>query len=513
MTSESSPLSSPAAGADLLDTVATLFSALSEPYLVVDLERVEVVFANAPARDYLVGDADQGFGLEELFPPEWDDERRRNELSESGETMSPVEWYTAMIGGGRWLRLEPALGLPRSRYAFRLRDVTEARDAADRRQRQRATRERDERFETAGRIAGALAHKFNNLLAVVLNNADLIAESDTLDDQGRDDLAQIRGAAAEAAALSRRLLLFGRSDLSKPAFIDVRSGLHELTDRISQNDSRHIEVRFEGEPGATIWAHPGQWEVAMTAIIDNALEASRHDDKVVVRVSDVDLPVGNVHNLPAGEYVGIEVEDDGDGMKVGVADRALEPFYSTKGDLGVGLGLSIAYKIATSFGGHVGIETMLGSGTTITMLLPRHTDPESEPDDDPRDATDVDVTGSTILVVEDEPGVLRAVQRILVAHGFNLLTATNGEEALKVFEEYEDAIDLLLTDVVMPGMSGVQLAKKVMRRDESIRVLYMSGYTESALSLDQLVAGKSDLILKPFTASDLLEVIEDHLSQ
>ncbi len=147
-------------------------------------------------------------------------------------------------------------------------------------------------------------------------------------------------------------------------------------------------------------------------------------------------------------------------------------------------------------------------------LLPNDDDSEQPPVDiQKRDDQDAAVESPTILVVEDEPGVLRAVRRILSAHGYNLLTAQSGDEALEVVAAHEGAIDLLLTDVVMPGMSGVQLAKKVMRHLSDVRVLYMSGYTESALSLDQLVAGKTDLILKPFTASDLLEVIEFHLGR
>lgn len=491
--------------------LSALITTLPDPLIIVELSTAAIVDWNDQAQTFFA--TAELPRLSDYSPPSWGAQRLTEELAAAADKHAPLEWYDSDWRGGGWIRLDPCLRLDDERALFRVRDITQSKRDSHRRNRLRNGLERAERFDAAERIAGAVAHDFNNLLAIILNNAELLADSLELDGVASEDLAQIRQAASDASQISQKLLLFGRRDLEKPLFVDAAPTLREIVDEMADEHGRQIDGDF-GDQTVFVWVHEGQWREAVQAIVRNALEVTDPDGDVTLQLSVVEIPHGNVHNLAVGEYVRIECSDDGPGMSTPVASRALEPFFTTKSKLGSGLGLSIAYRIATSFGGQIEIETMEGTGTTVTMLLPKHDERGEEiADSELGDERSEDISGATILVVEDEPGVLRAVQRILTAHGFHLLTATNGAEALEVFEGHDGTIELLLTDVVMPGMSGVQLAKKLMRRDESVRVLYMSGYTESALSLDQLVAGKTDLILKPFTATDLLEVIGSHLSQ
>jgi signal transduction histidine kinase/CheY-like chemotaxis protein len=409
------------------------------------------------------------------------------------------------------LRCPPVVELDRL-VLVRLADVTLETAALKRHQKLKSTLARAERFDAVGRMAGVLAHEFNNLLAVILNHSELLAEDAKLTGESREDILQIREAALEGADFTKRLLMFGRNDLAKPAFVPVLQSVQSVVARFNASQETDVSTHVEIDAAATVWVHPGHWEESLRHLMANAIEAGgTHSPQV--RVRSVILEPENASGLAGGQYVKVTVTDDGRGMSTDIASRAVEPFFTTKSRLGSGLGLSLAYSVATSFGGEIAIDTEDGEGTSVTMFLPEHVDaPETTPAETSETATTERADVSTILVVEDEPGVLRAVQRILSAHGYELLVASSGAEALEVIEQYEGTIDLLLTDVVMPGMSGVQLAKRVLRKRSDIRILYMSGYTESALSLDQLVAGKTDLILKPFTATDLLEVIDLHLA-
>jgi signal transduction histidine kinase len=485
-------------GVQTVEAWSALVGRLGECHVVVSLDDGRIVAANAPCRGLLL----------DVTGAEAVDQNLLERIRNSADQLESFGFRSER--DDRYLRVTPIVRLD-DVVVVRVDDVSREHAHALRRQTLRTNLERAERFDVAGRVAGAMAHEFNNLLAVILNHADLLATDDSLSSESSEDVGQIREAALEAAGLTKKLLLFGRNDMAKPTFVSLRASLERIAEECERECGTAIELEHGIDDDATIWVHPGQWDEAIRHLLQNALEASEGESPRV-RTESVELAAGNDFGLAHGRYATVAIEDEGSGMTEAVARRAFEPFFSTKERTGAGLGLSLAYGIATGFGGHATIDSTSGEGTTVTLFLPQHDDsPVQENEEDAPARVRGDASTKTILVVEDEPGVLRAVQRILSANGYKLLVAKSGSEALEIVESYEGDIDLLLTDVVMPGMSGVQLAKRVMCEIDEIKILYMSGYTESALSLDQLVAGKTDLILKPFTATDLLEVIEMYL--
>jgi two-component system cell cycle sensor histidine kinase/response regulator CckA len=376
-------------------------------------------------------------------------------------------------------------------------DITERRRSAEERAELEHRLAQAQRLESVGQLAGGVAHDFNNLLSVILTCVGFATRELPDDHPVRDDVEEIGRAADRAAALTRQLLMFSRREVVKPEVLDVGGLLRDLERLLNRTLSERIALRITVGPGLLpVLADRAQLEQVLVNLAVNARDAMPDGGTLAIAVAGV------------SDGVRITVVDDGTGMLEEVRDRAFEPFFTTKDPgQGTGLGLATVHGIVTDSGGTVDIESAPGKGTSVTIFLPgcreqvRSPEPPAEPGEH-APAT------ARVLVVEDQEPVRRQACRILAAHGYEVTEAPGGEEALAGWE----AVDVLVTDVVMPGMTGQQLAQVAVERNPNLRVVYMSGHTEDVLVRNGARAGNLAFVQKPFTRATLLRAVEDALT-
>jgi hypothetical protein len=411
-----------------------------------------------------------------------------------------------------------------------IRDVTERVEAQHERDRMEAQLERDrlerqlhqsQRLESLGQLAGGVAHDFNNLLAAILNYASFVDEEITAEIALRpayesarlsavlDDVSQIGAAAERAARLTHQLLAFGRREVIKPEIIDFNAIVGEVDGLLRTTIGEHVELITRCAIDLErVLADRGQMEQVLLNLAVNARDAMPTGGTLIIDTENFtvdDAYAARDPRLQAGPHVRLRVVDTGTGMDRDTIERAFEPFFSTKPkEKGSGLGLATVYGIVNQAGGMVDLDSTVGTGTTITILLPSVMSPLALPDA-PRTNTRRSHGGETILVVEDEDLVLDVASRILSRHGYRVLAARGGIEALELISGHHGTIHLLLTDVVMPGLTGKQVAERVTELLPKIRVLYMSGYPEAVITSQGVVQRGIHLVSKPFVAADLLD--------
>ncbi|SDT60287.1 PAS domain S-box-containing protein [Actinoplanes derwentensis] len=392
------------------------------------------------------------------------------------------------------------------------RDVTAAKEAAER---QRAVEERTnqaQRMESLGRLAGGVAHDFNNILAIIVNYTDFAAEEAAGNEALESDLKHVRIAADRAINLTRQLLTFTRGDTIQPQDVDLNAGIGEVHAMLARTIGEHINL-IEVPSGHPVVVHadPGQIQQVLLNLAINARDAMPDGGTLVLEADITDLDGGELDMqppLPAGTYARLLVSDTGEGMTADVVARIFEPFYTTKPrGQGTGLGLATVYGIVAESGGSLNVYSEPGVGTTFRIYLPLVTTTGAGlPATLRRDAPPPG-DGRTVLVVEDEPALARVVTRILSNAGYHVLTATGGPEALHLFTQHD--CDVLLTDVIMPEMSGRRLAELLHEAVPTLPVLYMSGYSNGLLGTTHVLDGDIAFIEKPFTAHDLLHKIAE----
>jgi PAS domain S-box-containing protein len=387
------------------------------------------------------------------------------------------------------------------------RDITAAKEAAER---QRALQERTnqaQRMESLGKLAGGVAHDFNNILAIIANYTDF-AIDETADRPGvQADLRQARTAVDRATNLTRQLLTFTRGDAIQPQDVDLNTALAEVLAMLERTIGEHITLlAVPSTPPPTVHADPGQIQQILLNLAINARDAMPEGGTIVLEANTATLDGDELNMqppLPGGTYARLLVSDTGEGMAPDVAARIFEPFFTTKPHgKGTGLGLATVYGIVTEAGGSVNVYSELGIGTTFRIYLPLVAASGAVSTTGPEMAAPARGDGRTVLVVEDESVLARVVARILTGGGYRVLTATNGPQALDLFDRY--GCDLLLTDVIMPEMSGRRLAELITARRPDLPVLYMSGYSNGLLGTTHILDEDIAFIEKPFTAADLL---------
>ncbi|HWQ15764.1 MAG TPA: ATP-binding protein [Roseiflexaceae bacterium] len=389
------------------------------------------------------------------------------------------------------------------------RDITE-------RKRLEAQLLQAQKMEGIGRLAGGVAHDFNNLLTAIIGNAQLALESLPADHEARAEVAEIAGAAFRASALTRQLLAFARRQIIEPHVIDLNQlvlGMDALLRRLIGEDIELVTM-----PGPALWsvrADPGQIEQVIVNMAVNARDAMPRGGKLTIETRNValDQAYARQHlSVVPGSYVLLAVSDTGEGMDEQVRERIFEPFFTTKEQgRGTGLGLATCYGIVKQHGGYIWVYSEPGHGTSFKIYLPRADEPaEGLPHaEEPRAALH---GGETILLVEDEAAVRALAARVLRAQGYTVLEAAHPDEALAIAAvQPAGSIHLLLTDVVMPGMSGRALAEELLRRSPGIKALFISGYTDNAIvhhgRLDPGVA----FLPKPFAPATLARRVREIL--
>jgi PAS domain S-box-containing protein len=382
------------------------------------------------------------------------------------------------------------------------------------------------RLESLGQLAGGVAHDFNNLLAAILNyvafvskEIDLELEARPIDARARltavlSDVAQIGAAAERAADLTHQLLAFARREVRNLEVLDINDIVGEVESLLRRTLGEHVTLVTRGAHDLkAVRADRGQMEQILLNLAVNARDAMPNGGTLTIFSENftVDDEYAALHPVvDAGSYVRVRVTDTGAGMDRETLDRAFEPFFSTKPkDKGTGLGLATVYGIVSQTGGLVELRSELGAGTMVTILFPSVAAALIEAD--PPRPVERHRAEETILVVEDEELVLDVASRILMQHGYHVLMARSGTEAFEIINEYRGTIDLLLTDVVMPGITGKEVAERVAVLRPGIRVLYMSGYPESVVASQGVVDQAIRLLSKPFKAVDLLDHVREVL--
>lgn len=366
-----------------------------------------------------------------------------------------------------------------------------------------------QKMEAIGRLAGAVAHDFNNLLTVILSTTHLLLESAPTDDPlWRQDLEAIEGAAHSAARLTGQLLAFSRRQPHDPRALDLNVTLGEMAGMLRRLIGEAVTLTFEpAAKTAPVFADATQMEQVVMNLVVNARDAMPTGGRIAVRTELVELTrTGEVNGLSAGSYVALSVQDTGVGMDAETQARMFEPFFTTKPvGRGTGLGLATVFGIVQQAHGGIAIASRPGAGTRMTVYLPRHA-AGSRGDADHTIAEPVRCSG-VVLLVDDEPMVLESTRRILARCGYTVVVAPGGAEAVRALDGGV-AVDLVLTDVVMPGMGGLELAKHVARFAPALPVLFMSGHAEDLPSMRDLMADGCTFLQKPFDPHTLVAAVQ-----
>jgi len=369
-----------------------------------------------------------------------------------------------------------------------------------------------QKMEALGQLAGGVAHDFNNLLTVIEGYGQTLHDEWPDQEQGRRDLAEILRASGRAKVLTHRLLAFSRKQVVRPTQVDLSTTIRDLTRMLASVIGENIELDLQLGVVPPVIADAGQIEQVVLNLAVNARDAMPFGGRLTIRTDRavMDTPAARARGLDPGEYAALVVSDTGSGMTADVQERIFEPFFTTKEvGKGTGLGLSTVYGIVKQSSGHIEVSSEPGKGTTFRVHLPRGAGkPWEAAPERPSPARGAE----TVLLVEDERMVRDLASRVLRGHGYRVLLASNATEALQVAREHAGEIDLLLTDVVMPGLPGPELAARLETVRPGLRVLYMSGYADDSVARLGAEEGIS-FLPKPFSGQALAARVREVLDQ
>src|SRR5438034_1467237 len=357
-----------------------------------------------------------------------------------------------------------------------------------------------------------LFRSFNNVLTAVLGSTELLLLDTPPGAAKREELEIIREAATHAQDLIRQLLAFSSRQALKPVVLDVNHLVKNVGKMLRRLIGENIELTTEPAPDVdSVCADPGQLEQVLVNLVVNARDAMPQGGRLTIATSNLAVAAGAVP-VPPGRYVVLRVTDTGAGMDAATLERAFEPFFTTKPrGKGTGLGLATVYGIVRQSGGHVDVESTPGAGTTFRIYLPRVTEEAEAGVERPVAAP---ARGAeTVLVVEDDERVRVLARKVLEQAGYTVLVAAGGKEALAAAEGHDGPIDLLMTDVVMPEMSGRTLTRRLAQRHPGLKVLYMSGYSDEDIAQHGVFEAGIPFLKKPFTPSLLTQKLRDALAR
>jgi signal transduction histidine kinase/ActR/RegA family two-component response regulator len=386
-------------------------------------------------------------------------------------------------------------------YEGTVEDITERRNLEDQfRQAQK--------MEAIGQLAGGVAHDFNNLLTAILGHAEFLRLDLPADGPHQEDVEEIRNAVGRATALTRQLLAFSRRQVLEPLRLDLNTVITDLNRMLRRVLPENIELITALLPGVRpVLADPVQLERVLLNLVVNSRDAMPEGGKLTLETANVDLSERYLEShqvVEPGRYSVLIVSDTGEGMTPEVQRRVFEPFYTTKEQgKGTGLGLASVYGIVKQSSGYIWVYSEPSKGTTFKLYLPS-VEKGSTGDAAPAAVRTGEVDGTeTILLVEDDDVVRKLTRDVLERHGYSVLVASNGTRALEQVEGHKGAVDLLITDVIMPEMGGPDLARRLAGIHPSSRVLFMSGYAPGAIVHHGVLESGAPFLPKPFTPDDL----------
>jgi two-component system cell cycle sensor histidine kinase/response regulator CckA len=374
-----------------------------------------------------------------------------------------------------------------------------------------------QKMDAVGQLAAGIAHDFNNLLTAIVGYTEMVFLTLDAGDGRRDELQEVTKAAQRAAALTRQLLAFSRRQILQPTVLDVNALVADVQKLLRRTIPENIDLQLDLNQVAPVRADGGQLEQVLLNLAINAGDAMPSGGELRLVTGTVDVDDALAHRrfpMPAGRYVRLTVNDTGTGMTPEVQARIFEPFFSTKErGKGTGLGLATVYGIVKQSDGYIWVDSHLGRGTAFEIYLPAVQAPLELIPQVPS-AVNAIIGSQTVLVAEDDGAVRRLTRDILTKHGYTVLDARDGDEALALARRHAGAIHLLIADVVMPGLSGRELAERLMVDRPAIRVLYTSGYSENMMVRAgfERVESELPLLTKPFLPADLLRRVAQTLA-
>jgi len=496
-----------------------LFENASDLIATVDLdERLTAVNEAFARRLGYTQDELIGRPIREFVPPEWHEQLEQAGQGKLSHQVEATTYEHELVArDGHRIPVEVASrvveeeGRPVGIQAI-------CRDLGDR---QRADKlegqlRQAQRLESVGKLAGGIAHDFNNLLTLISGYTEALLEQ--ADPASAAELAEIAAAATRATTLTRQLLAFSRRQVLQPQVIDLNAIVNGMTPMLSRLIGADIELAAPLDPELDpVLADPGQIEQVLLNLVVNARDAMPSGGRLTIETGNVELDDAYIEQHPEasrGRHAMLAVTDTGTGMAPGIIAQVFEPFFTTKPvgsgtGLGLGLGLSTVYGIAKQSGGSIWIYSEPGKGSSFKVYLPAVQAP-SMVELRPQKPALVPNGTETILLVEDEQALRALTARMLALRGYSVITAETPDEALDLLVEHNQMIDLLLTDLVMPGMDGRELAQRITRKAATVRVLFMSGYADQSVNRN----GGLDLasfLEKPFSAADLARKVRDVL--
>jgi len=368
-----------------------------------------------------------------------------------------------------------------------------------------------QKLEAIGRLSGGVAHDFNNLLGVILGYCEELQKHIPVEDPYREAVDEIQHAGKRAASLTQQLLAFSRKQVLEPQPLDLNTIVDEAGKMLERLIGEDILLEIIRAPNiGTVKADRSQIERVILNLAVNARDAMPRGGKVIFETADVELDetIPTVHPCVApGPYVMLKVSDTGCGMDAELQSHIFEPFFTTK-EQGTGLGLATVYGVVKQSGGYISVESELGKGTTFKIYLPRISQPAAKIDEIEPSEKNIR-EHRTVLLVEDEQALRKLTRKTLLDAGFTVLEAKDAFEAIEIAKHKETHIDLLLTDVIMPGMSGRALAEELSPKRPEMKVIYMSGYSDGVIAKHGVIEAELAILRKPFSRDELMKSLEE----
>jgi len=416
----------------------------------------------------------------------------------------------------RWRIQHDEQGRP-VRAAGTCQDITERTRAEADKTTLRTQLQQAQKLASVGRLAGGVAHEFNNMLGVILGCTGIVLDRVDLGQSLQDDLEEIRTAATRAADVTRELLAFARKQVIVPRVLDLNETVAGTMKMLGRLIGENVQITWQ--PAAGLWpikADQTQIDQILVNLCLNARDAISNTGHLTIETGNTTLDAADCADNPdavPGPYAFLVASDDGCGMDQETLAQAFEPFFTTKNvGKGTGLGLSVVHGIVLQHGGFVTVSSEPGVGTTFTIYFPRHAE-TTVAVVQPATVAAPDARGETILVVEDEPALLKLTARLLERRGYTVLAAPSPGEALRLAREHAGEIHLLLTDMLMPEMNGRDLARQFVALRPKVRALFMSGYADATIAENGVLAGAAGFLPKPFTAHALAIAVRQGLDR